>query len=145
MQQTLSIIKPDAVIDNCIGGIYSIYESNDLRIVAAKMVVISQAQAENLYAEHKSKTFYPILLDFISSGPAMVQVLAGTDAVALHRRLMGATNPADAEPNSIRGLYAKGRGDGMHRNAVHGSDSLERATEEIALFFAKEELYLDRV
>ena len=141
MQRTLSIIKPDAVEDGCIGGIYGIYEKNGLRVVAAKMMVISQAQGETLYAEHSGKAFYPVLLEFIVSGPSMVQVLEGEDAVALHRRLMGATNPADAEAGTIRGLYARGRGDTMHRNAVHGSDSPESAEQEIKLFFTRDEVY----
>lgn len=136
MQRTLSIIKPDAVEDGHIGGIYDIYERNGLRIVAASMSVISREQAEGLYAEHKGKPFYPTLVEFISSGPSMIQVLEGEDAVALHRRLMGATNPADADPDSIRGRYAKGRGDTMHRNAVHGSDSQQSAEQEIRMFFA---------
>jgi nucleoside-diphosphate kinase len=133
---TLSIIKPDAVAKNVIGQIYSRFEQAGLNIVAAKMTQLSREQAEGFYAVHKSRPFFNDLVSFMISGPVIIQVLEGRDAIAKHRVLMGATNPKDAEPGTIRADFA----DSIDANAVHGSDSAETAAQEIAYFFAQSDL-----
>ena len=136
VERTLSIIKPDAVAKNVIGQIYSRFEQAGLRIVAAKMLRLSREQAEGFYAEHKGRPFFPALIDFMTSGPVTVQVLEGDNAVARHRELMGATNPKNAEPGTIRADFA----DSIDANAVHGSDATTSAAREIAYFFATSEI-----
>jgi nucleoside-diphosphate kinase len=132
-EQTLSIIKPDATAKNVIGKIYTHFEQAGLRIVNAKMLQLTQAQAEAFYAVHKDRPFFNSLVEFMISGRVMVQALEGENAIALHRNIMGATNPADAEANTIRALFA----DSIEANAVHGSDSAETAKEEISFFFGE--------
>jgi nucleoside-diphosphate kinase len=136
-EYTLSIIKPDAVAKNVIGAIYSRFEQAELKIVAAKMLHLTKQQAENFYAVHKERPFYAELVNFISKGPVMVQVLAGENAIKKNREIMGATNPKDAAPHTIRADFANS----ITENAVHGSDSLETAKEEIAFFFRPEEIF----
>lgn len=136
-ERTLSIIKPDAVAKHVIGKIYTRFEEAGLRIVAAKMVHLSTAQAQAFYAVHKERPFFNDLVKFISSGPVMVQVLSGTDAIAKNRALMGATDPKKAAPGTIRADFA----DSIDANAVHGSDAPETATQEIAFFFKSDEIY----
>ncbi len=136
VEQTLSIIKPDAVARNVIGEIYSRFEKAGLRIIAARMRQLSRAEAEGFYAEHKGRPFFPALVDFMTSGPVMVQVLEGENAIALNRELMGATNPREAAPGTIRADFAES----IDANAVHGSDSQASAAREIAYFFASSEL-----
>jgi nucleoside-diphosphate kinase len=136
VERTLSIIKPDAVAKNVIGEIYSRFEKAGLRIVAAKMLRLSREQAEGFYAEHKGRPFFPALIDFMTSGPVTVQVLEGENAVLKNRELMGATNPKNAEPGTIRADFAES----IDANAVHGSDAPESAVREIAYFFATSEL-----
>ncbi|MAM88151.1 nucleoside-diphosphate kinase [Allohahella sp. A8] len=136
VERTLSIIKPDAVAKNVIGDIYSRFEKNGLRIVAAKMQHLSQEQAEGFYAEHKERGFFPDLVAFMTSGPVIVQVLEGENAVKKHRDLMGATNPKEAEKGTIRADFA----DSIDANAVHGSDSAQSAEREIAYFFNDSEI-----
>lgn len=136
IEHTLSIIKPDAVAKNVIGAIYSRFEQAGLKIVAAKMLHLTKQQAEKFYAVHQSRPFYGELVNFISSGPIMVQVLAGENAIKKNRDIMGATNPKDAAPNTIRADFA----DSISENAVHGSDAPETAKEEIAFFFKPEEI-----
>lgn len=136
IEQTISIIKPDAVAKNVIGQIYSRFENAGLKIVAAKMLHLSQEKAEGFYAVHKERPFFADLVAFMTSGPVMVQVLEGEDAVAKNRELMGATNPKNAEPGTIRADFAES----IDENAVHGSDSLENAKIEIAYFFGEEGL-----
>lgn len=136
VERTLSIIKPDAVAKNVIGEIYSRFEQAGLRIVAARMLRLSRAQAEGFYAEHKGRPFFPALVDFMTSGPVTVQVLEGENAVSLNRELMGATNPADAAVGTIRADYAES----IDANAVHGSDSVASAAREIGYFFSECEL-----
>ncbi len=131
VERTLSIVKPDAVARNVIGEIISRFETAGLRVVAAKMTRLSAADAAGFYAEHKGKPFYEKLLDYMSSGPVVLQVLEGEDAIALNRRLMGATDPAKADPGTIRADFA----DSLDANAVHGSDSPTSAAREIAYFF----------
>ncbi|MDF1653496.1 MAG: nucleoside-diphosphate kinase [Coxiellaceae bacterium] len=131
IERTLSIIKPDAVAKNVIGKIYSRFEDNGLKIVAAQMKQLSQAEAEGFYAVHKERPFFNDLVKFMISGPVMVQVLEGEGAIAKNRELMGATNPADAAEGTIRADFA----DSIDANAVHGSDAPETASEEIAYFF----------
>lgn len=135
-ERTLSIIKPDAVAKNAIGAIYQRFEDNGLKIVAAKMVQLSRQQAEGFYAVHKARPFFNDLVSFMISGPVMIQVLEGENAVIKNRDLMGATNPKDAAPGTIRADFA----DSIDANAVHGSDSLENATNEIAFFFDAHEI-----
>lgn len=135
-ERTLSIIKPDAVAKNVIGEIYSRFEKAGLSIVAARMVHLSQQQAEGFYAEHKARPFFGDLVSFMTSGPVMIQVLEGDNAVLTHRDLMGATNPADAAPGTIRADFAQS----IDENAVHGSDSTESAAREIAYFFTDDQL-----
>lgn len=136
VERTLSIIKPDAVAKNVIGAIYSRFEQAGLSIVAAKMLRLSREQAEGFYAEHKGRPFFPALIDFMTSGPVTVQVLEGENAVLKNRELMGATNPQNAEPGTIRADFAES----IDANAVHGSDSAASAAREIAYFFATSEL-----
>ena len=143
IEQTLSIIKPDAVRKNLIGEIYSRFEKTGLRIVAAKMMRMTRGQAEEFYAIHKDRPFFEQLVEFMSSGPIMVQVLEGDSAVTNNRLLMGATIPKSAAPGTIRHdlAYDSGRdGAGAHENAVHGSDSQENAGKEINFFFKPEEI-----
>lgn len=136
VERTLSIIKPDAVGKNIIGKIYSRFETNGLRLVAAKMLRLSEAVAGGFYAEHEGRPFYPALIEFMTSGPVMVQVLEGENAVAKNRELMGATNPKEAAEGTIRADFAAS----IDANAVHGSDSPASAAREIAYFFAASEL-----
>jgi nucleoside-diphosphate kinase len=137
VERTLSIIKPDAVAKNVIGKIYSRFESNGLKIVAAKMVHLSQAEAEGFYAVHKARPFFNDLVKFMISGPVMVQVLEGENAVLKNRELMGATNPKEAAAGTIRADFAES----IDANAVHGSDSAENAAIEIAYFFPASQVY----
>lgn len=136
MERTLSIIKPDAVSKNVIGAIYSRFEQAGLKVVAAKMKHLSKAEAEGFYAVHKERPFFPDLVAFMSSGPVMIQVLEGPDAIAKNRELMGATDPAQAAPGTIRADFA----DSIDANAAHGSDGPDTAAEEIEYFFAAAEL-----
>jgi nucleoside-diphosphate kinase len=136
MEQTLSIIKPDAVAKNVIGKILDRFESNGLRIAAMKKVQLSRADAEAFYAVHKERPFFGELVEFMISGPVVVSVLEGENAVAKNRELMGATNPQEAAPGTIRADFAES----IDANAVHGSDSLENAEKEIAFFFARREI-----
>lgn len=136
VEQTLSIIKPDAVGKNLIGTILARFEQADLKIVALKMQKLSREQAEGFYAEHRERPFFGGLVDFMTSGPVCVQVLAGEGAIARNRELMGATNPAEAAPGTIRADFAKDVGE----NAVHGSDSPESAAREIDFFFSSDEI-----
>lgn len=135
-ERTFSIVKPDAVARNIIGEIYSRFEKGGLRIVAAKMLRLTTAQAEGFYAEHSERPFYGDLVSYMTSGPVVVQVLEGDDAIAQNRKLMGATNPADADPGTIRADFAES----VEANAVHGSDSENAAAREIAFFFEESEL-----
>ena len=145
LEQTLSIIKPDAVANNYIGGIYKLFDDNQLIIIAAKLMQLSDQQAREFYAEHDGRHFFEPLIEFMTSGPVMVQVLAGDDAISRYRQLMGATDPAQAEPGTIRRLFAKADPDSkVQKNAVHGSDSQQTAAREIAFFFTPEEIYADR-
>jgi nucleoside-diphosphate kinase len=136
IERTLSIIKPDAVAKNVIGEIYTRFEKAGLQVVAAKMMHLSQEQAEGFYAEHKERPFFGALVSFMTSGPVMVQVLEGENAVLTNRDLMGATNPADAAAGTIRADFAQS----IDENAVHGSDSVESAAREVAYFFAADEV-----
>ena len=131
MERTLSIIKPDGVEKNIIGKIYSRFEKVGLRIVEAKMLHLSQEQAEGFYAVHKERPFFNDLVDYMTSGPVMVQVLEGQDAINLNRKLMGATNPEEADEGTIRKDFA----DSIERNTVHGSDGPDTAAVEIEYFF----------
>ena len=136
IERTLSIIKPDAVKKNVIGDIYSRFEKNGLKIVAAKMIHLSQEQAGRFYEVHKERPFFPALVEFMSSGPIMVQALEGENAVLKNRDLMGATNPQEAAPGTIRADFA----DSMGENIIHGSDSVENGKIEAAYFFAESEV-----
>lgn len=136
IEYTLSIIKPDAIEKNVIGQIYSRFEKAGLQIVAAKMKHLSKKDAEAFYAVHKERPFYKDLVNFMISGPVMIQVLKGENAVLKHRDIMGATNPKDAAPGTIRADFA----DSIDANAVHGSDSLENAKQEIAFFFSAQDI-----
>ena len=136
VERTLSIIKPDAVGKNVIGKIYSRFESNGLQVVAAKMLRLSDDLAGGFYAEHSERPFFPALIEFMTSGPVVVQVLEGEGAIAKNRDLMGATNPQEAAEGTIRADFASS----IDANAVHGSDSAESAAREIAYFFASSEL-----
>ncbi len=135
-ERTLSIIKPDAVANQYIGEIYSRFAKAGLKIVAAKMLQMTRAQAEAFYAIHKERPFFNDLVTFMISGPVMIQALEGENAVLKHRDLMGATDPAQAAPGTIRADFAKS----IDENAVHGSDSLENADQEIHFFFQPEEI-----
>lgn len=136
VEKTLSIIKPDAVAKNAIGEIISRFEKAGLRVAAAKMVRLSKAQAEQFYAVHKERPFFGGLVAFMSSGPVLVQVLEGENAIAKNRQVMGATNPKDAAPGTVRADFA----DSIDHNAVHGSDAPETAKQEISFFFKPEEI-----
>ena len=136
VERTFSIVKPDAVAKNVIGEIYSRFEKNGLKILAAKMLHLSKEQAEGFYAVHKERPFFNDLVAFMISGPVMVQVLEGEGAVLKNRELMGATNPAEAAADTIRADFANS----IDENAVHGSDAIETAKEEIAFFFSNDEL-----
>jgi nucleoside-diphosphate kinase len=136
IERTFSIIKPDAVAKNVIGEIYSRFEKNGLKIVAAKMIHLTREQAEGFYAVHKERPFFKDLVSFMISGPVIMQVLEGENAIALNREIMGATNPKDAAPGTIRADFASS----IDENAVHGSDGPDTAKEEIAFFFSDNEL-----
>lgn len=137
VERTLSIIKPDAVAKNVIGRIYSRFEDNGLKIIAARMLHLSQQDAEGFYAVHRGRPFFNDLVKFMISGPVMVQVLEGEDAIRKNRELMGATDPKKAEKGTIRGDLA----DSIDANAVHGSDATETAAVEIAYFFPEFNIY----
>jgi nucleoside-diphosphate kinase len=136
IERTLSIIKPDAVAKNVIGEIVGRFERAGLSVVAAKMLRLSREQAEGFYAEHRERPFFGDLVAFMTSGPVVVQVLEGADAIAQNRELMGATNPRDAAPGTIRADFAES----IDANAVHGSDSLASAQREIMYFFTGAEI-----
>ncbi len=136
VERTLSIIKPDAVAKNVIGEIYTRFERAGLKIVAARMKHLSRADAEEFYAVHRGRPFFNDLVEFMTSGPVMIQVLEGANAIALNRELMGATNPAEAAPGTIRADFARS----IDANAVHGSDAPETAAVEIACFFSDDEI-----
>jgi len=136
MEQTLSIIKPDAVAKNVVGQILARFEAAGLRIAATKKTRLSRVDAEAFYAVHKDRPFFNDLVEFMISGPVVVSVLEGENAMAKNRELMGATNPKEAEPGTIRADFA----DSIDANAVHGSDSLENAAVEISFFFAQREI-----
>ncbi len=136
IERTLSIIKPDAVAKNAVGAIIARFEEAGLRVVAARMLHLNREKAEGFYAVHKERPFFPELVEFMTSGPMLVQVLEGEGAVDKNRQIMGATNPAEAEPGTIRADFA----DEITENAVHGSDSPENAATEIPYFFPSEEI-----
>lgn len=136
VERTFSIIKPDAVAKNHIGAIYQRFENAGLRIIAARMLHLTRAQAEGFYAVHKARPFFNDLVSFMISGPVIMQVLEGENAVAKHRELMGATDPKKAAPGTIRADFAST----VDENAVHGSDSLENANIEIEFFFKPNEI-----
>jgi nucleoside-diphosphate kinase len=131
VEKTLSIIKPDGVQKNLIGEIYSRFEKAGLEIVAARMMHLSKEQAEGFYAVHKERPFFNDLVSYMTSGPVVVQAISGEDAIAKNRQIMGATNPADADPGTIRADFAAS----IEENVVHGSDAAETAAVEIAYFF----------
>jgi nucleoside-diphosphate kinase len=137
VERTLSIIKPDAVTKNVIGEVYSRFERNGLKIVAARMLRLSQTEAEGFYAVHRRRPFFNDLVKFMISGPVVVQVLEGEDAIKKNRELMGATDPRKAEKGTIRADFA----DSIDANAVHGSDARETAAVEIAYFFPELNIY----
>jgi nucleoside-diphosphate kinase len=137
VERTLSIIKPDAVAKNVIGEIYARFERAGLKVVAARMMMLSRAEAEGFYAVHRARPFFGALVDFMISGPVMVQVLEGDDAIARNRELMGATDPKKADAGTIRADFA----DSIDANAVHGSDAPETARVEIAYFFPALNIY----
>ncbi|MET1255763.1 nucleoside-diphosphate kinase [Aliikangiella maris] len=136
IERTFSIVKPDAVAKNLIGQIYARFESAGLKIIASKMVHLSKEKAEGFYAEHKERPFFNDLVAFMTSGPVMVQVLEGENAIAANREIMGATNPAEAARGTLRADFANS----IDENAVHGSDAPESAAREIAYFFAEDEI-----
>ncbi|GAB2517372.1 nucleoside-diphosphate kinase [Lysobacter humi (ex Lee et al. 2017)] len=137
LERTISIIKPDAVAKNVIGQIYTRFEQAGLKVVAARMKQLSRQEAEGFYAVHRERPFFNALVDFMISGPVMIQVLEGENAVLKNRELMGATNPKDAAKGTIRADFA----DSIDANAVHGSDSQENAAIEIAYFFPQTDVY----
>ena len=137
LERTLSIIKPDAVAKNVVGEIYSRFEQAGLKVAAARMKHLSRQEAEGFYAVHRERPFFNALVEFMISGPVMIQALQGDNAVLKHRDLMGATNPKDAAKGTIRADFA----DSIDANAVHGSDSLENAATEIAYFFPTTDIY----
>ena len=137
IERTLSIIKPDAVAKNVIGKIYQRFEDAGLKVIAARMVYLSEREAGEFYGEHKERPFFKDLVSFMVSGPVMVQVLEGEGAIAKNRELMGATNPKEATPGTIRADFAES----IDANAVHGSDAPEAAAKEIAFFFPALEVY----
>lgn len=136
MERTLSIVKPDAVRAGKLGGVLDMIEASGLRIVAMKMIQLDQARAEGFYAVHRERPFFKDLVNFMTSGPVVVSVLEGDDAISRYRKLMGATNPEKADPGTIRKKFATD----IEKNAVHGSDAPETATIEIGYFFAETEL-----
>ncbi|MFV9924969.1 nucleoside-diphosphate kinase [Francisella endosymbiont of Ornithodoros moubata] len=136
-QRTLSIIKPDAVEKSVIGEIYSRFEKAGLKIIAAKMKYLSKAEAEGFYAVHKDRPFFSALVEFMISGPVMIQVLEGENAIAKNRELMGATNPKEAKAGTIRADFA----DSIDANAVHGSDAEDTAAQEIRYFFSDTDIF----
>ena len=136
-QRTLSIIKPDATSKNIIGKIIDRFEENGLKVVAAKLIHMDQAQAAGFYAEHEGRPFFPNLVEYMTSAPVFVQVLEGDNAVIKNRELMGATNPSEADPGTIRADFAET----IDANAVHGSDSIESAAREIPYFFDDSEIF----
>lgn len=136
IERTISIIKPDAVAKNVIGEIYARFEKAGLKIIAAKMAHLSKEQAGEFYAVHKERPFYNDLVGFMTSGPVMIQILEGENAIAKNRDVMGATNPKEAAPGTIRADFA----DSIDANAVHGSDAPETAAQEIAFFFDNTEI-----
>ena len=136
VERTFSIVKPDAVAKNVIGEIYSRFQRAGLKIIASKMMHMSQEKAEGFYAEHKERPFFGALVEFMTSGPVMVQVLEGENAIKANREIMGATNPAEALRGTLRADYAVT----VDENAVHGSDAPESAAREIAYFFSEDEL-----
>ncbi len=137
VQRTLSIIKPDAVAKNIVGKIYSRFETNGLKLIAAKMIHLSRQEAEGFYAVHRARPFFKDLVEFMISGPVMIQVLEGENAIQKNRDLMGATDPKKAEKGTIRADFA----DSIDANAVHGSDAPETAAVEIAYFFPASRVY----
>jgi nucleoside-diphosphate kinase len=136
VEQTLSIIKPDAVAKNVIGKIYTRFEDNGLKIIASKRIKLSKDQAEAFYAEHSQRPFFKDLVQFMTQGPVVVQVLEGDEAIAKNREIMGATDPKQAQKGTIRADFAES----IDANAVHGSDSVEAAKREIAFFFKSDEI-----
>ena len=136
IERTISIIKPDAISKNIIGEIYSRFEKGGLTVIASKMKHLSQADAEGFYAIHKERPFFGELVEFMTSGPVMIQLLEGESAVAKNRELMGATNPAEADAGTIRADFAQS----IDENAVHGSDSAENAKIEMDFFFSEDEI-----
>ena len=136
VEQTFSIIKPNAMKKNAIGDIVSMFEANGLKIAAAKITVLTQSKAEEFYAEHKARPFFGELVSFMTSGPVMLMCLKGENAVLKNREIMGATDPKKANAGTVRAKF----GDNMGENAVHGSDSPESAARELALFFEKQEI-----
>lgn len=140
IEQTLSIIKPDAVENRCMGKIIALLENSQLEVVAAKMLHLSQKEAEEFYAVHKERPFFSELVSFMIQGPVLVMVLEGDNAVQKNRDVMGATDPKKAENGTIRALYGKG----IEANAVHGSDSKENAKTEIAYFFNDRDIFSKR-
>ncbi|ELR65254.1 Nucleoside diphosphate kinase [Photobacterium marinum] len=137
IEKTLSIVKPDAVDRNLIGAIYQRFENADLKIVAAKMIHMNAEKAQGFYAEHEGKPFFADLVEFMTSGPVMVQVLEGESSITRYRELMGKTNPEDAACGTIRSDFALS----LRHNSVHGSDSPESAAREVAYFFADDEIF----
>jgi nucleoside-diphosphate kinase len=136
LERTLSIVKPDGVQKNLIGEVYRRFEQAGLRVVAARMLQLSQSQAEGFYAVHRERPFYRDLVRYMTSGPVMIQVLEGENAVALHREIMGATDPKKAAPGTIRADFAAS----IEQNVVHGSDAADTAAREIRYFFADSDL-----
>ncbi len=136
VERTFSIVKPDAVGRNLIGKIYERFESGGLQIIAARMIHLTRTQAQEFYAVHRERPFYDDLVEYMISGPVMVQVLEGENAIARNREIMGATNPADAAPGTIRADFAES----VEANAVHGSDGPDTAREEISFFFDDSDL-----
>ena len=137
LERTFSIVKPDAVARNLVGEIYSRFEKAGLKIIASRMLLLSEEQAAGFYAEHDSKPFYEDLCSYMRSGPVMIQVLEGEDAILANRKLMGSTDPKEAEPGTIRADFAES----IDANAVHGSDSPESAKREINFFFQESEVF----
>jgi nucleoside-diphosphate kinase len=137
VQRTLSIVKPDAVANNAIGGVLAVIEKGGLKVIASKMIHMTRAQAERFYAVHKERPFFGDLTKFMSEGPVVVSVLEGANAIERYRELLGATNPEKAAPGTVRQLY----GTNVERNAAHGSDAPETAAVEIAFFFNALELH----
>ena len=136
LERTLSIVKPDAVRKNGIGKILDRFETAGLKVIACKMLLLTRDQAEGFYAVHRERTFFPELIEYMISGPVVIQVLEGEEAIQRNRQVMGATNPQDAEPGTIRADFAES----VQANAVHGSDGPETARNEIAFFFSDDEI-----